>query len=336
MAKKIRWGILGPGDIAHTFAKGLGFVADAELVAVGSRSMERARKFAQEFGVPHAHGSYGDLVADPDVDVIYVSTPHPFHKENALLALNAGKGVLCEKPFTINAKEAEEVVGVARKKKLFVMEAMWTRFVPVMGKVREWLSEGRIGEVRMFSAQVGFRGGWNPEARDLNLALGGGALLDMGCYTLSFASMVMGGPPAKISGIAHIGKTGVDEQSMAVLGYEGGVIGFVCSAIQTSVPADAYVYGTEGSIHVHPAFWAAKTATLKIGRKDEETADMPPEGNGYNYEAAEVVRCMQEGKTESEVMPLDESVSTMKTMDELRAQWKLKYPTEKQGRSKQP
>ncbi len=328
MAKKIRWGILGPGDIAHTFAKGLSFVPDAELVAVGSRSMGRAKKFADEFGAAHAHGSYADLAEDADVDVIYVSTPHPFHKENSLLALNAGKAVLCEKPFTINANEAEEVVGLARKKKLFLMEAMWTRFLPVMGKVREWLSDGRVGEIRMLSAQVGFRGGWNPEARDLNPALGGGALLDMGCYTLSFASMVMGGPPAKVSGFAHIGKTGVDEQSMAILKYEAGVIGFVCSAIQTSVPADAYIYGTEGSIHVHQAFWAAKTATLKIGRKDEETVEMQPEGNGYNYEAAEVVRCIQEGKTESEVMPLDESISIMNTMDDLRAQWNLKYPAE--------
>lgn len=165
MAKSIRWGILGPGDIARVFAKGLSFLPDAELVAVGSRSMERAKKFAEEFEVPHPHGSYGELVRDPDVDVIYVCTPHPFHKENSLLALNAGKAVLCEKPFTINAKEAEEVISVARKKKLFVMEAMWTRFLPVMEKVREWLSEGVIGEVRMLSAQVGFRSGWNPEAR---------------------------------------------------------------------------------------------------------------------------------------------------------------------------
>jgi predicted dehydrogenase len=331
MAKSMRWGILGPGDIARVFAKGLSFLPDAELVAVGSRSMERAKKFAEEFEVPHPHGSYGELVRDADVDVIYVCTPHPFHKENSLLALNAGKAVLCEKPFTINAKEAEEVISVARGKKLFVMEAMWTRFLPVMGKVREWLSEGVIGEVRMLSAQVGFRSGWNPEARDLKLELGGGALLDMGCYTLSFASMVMGGPPGTVSSTAHIGETSVDEQSMAVLGYEGGVIGFVCSAIRTSVPADAYIYGTEGSIHVHPAFWGATTATLKIGRKDEETVEMPHEGNGYNYEAAEIMRCIREGKTESEIMPLDETLSLMKTMDEIRAQWGLRYPTEGGG-----
>jgi len=328
MNKSIKWGIIGPGDIARQFAPALDFLPDAELVAVGSRSKERADKFGDEFKVARRYGSYADLVGDPDVDVIYVSTPHPFHKEQSLLALNAGKAVLCEKPFTINAAEAKEVISVARSKKLFLMEAMWTRFLPVMVKVREWLSSGVIGEVRMVSADVGFRTSWNPEARDLKLALGGGALLDMGCYTIAFVFMALGGPPARVLSAAHIGETGVDEQSIAIFEYEGGVLARVSSAIRTRIPSEAHILGTEGAIRVHHSFWCATKATLTVGRKQEETVEMPFEGNGYNYEAAEVMRCIRERKLESNIMPLDESLSIMGVMDEMRKHWGLKYPTE--------
>jgi predicted dehydrogenase len=198
-ARRIRWGILGTGRIAGQFARGLAALDDAELVAVGSRAAQTAAEFADEHGVPHRHASYADLAADPDLDAIYVATPHPFHKGNSLLCLGAGKAVLCEKPFTINAAEAEEVVAAARGQGRFLMEAMWTRFVPAAARVRELLAEGAIGEVRMLRADFGYRAGIDPNGRLFNLALGGGALLDVGVYTVSFASMVFGAQPSQIT-----------------------------------------------------------------------------------------------------------------------------------------
>ncbi|MFN8560835.1 MAG: Gfo/Idh/MocA family oxidoreductase [Anaerolineae bacterium] len=223
MTDKIRWGILGTGNIAHQFARGLTVVEDAELVAVGSRQQETADRFGDEFDVLRRHASYEALANDPGVDAIYVSTLHPYHKDNTLLCLNAGKAVLVEKPFAINAREAEQMIAAARSGGRFLMEAMWTRCTPVMVKVRELLAAGAVGEVRMISADFGFRGAMNPEGRWLNLAMGGGALLDVGIYPLSLASMIFGAP-SQIASIGHLGETGADEQNAVLLGYDAGQI----------------------------------------------------------------------------------------------------------------
>lgn len=207
------------------------------------------------------------------------------------------------------------------------MEAMWTRFIPVMVKVREWLSSGAIGEIRMLTADFGFRTGWNPESRLLNPGLGGGALMDVGVYTLALASMVFAGPPNRITGMAHIGETGVDEQSSMILGYEKGQLAFLSCAVRTNTPQEARIIGTEGSIHI-PGFWHAASATLYVSGKEAEHVEIPFEGTGYNYEAAEVMKCLRQGKLESSIMPLDETLSIMKTADELRTQWGLRYPME--------
>ena len=328
MQEKIRWGILGTGRIAAKFAEGLAVLPDAELVAVGSRSQDTADAFAERFSIPRRHPSYADLAADPTVDVIYVATPHPLHKENSLLCLNAGKAVLCEKPFTINATQAEEVIRCAREKRLFLMEAMWTRFLPVMVKVREWLSAGAIGEPRMVSADFGFRAGFDPKGRLLNPSLGGGALLDVGVYTVSFASMVFGGPPCDIAALAHLGETGVDEQSAMVLRYGRGQLAVLSCAVRTSTPQEARIVGTEGTIRIDPPFWHSARATLSIAQQGDEVAEMPFDGNGYNCEAAEVMNCLRAGKLESNIMPLDETLTIMKTMDAIRKQWGLRYPME--------
>lgn len=327
MERAIRWGILGPGNIAHRFAEGLSVLPDARLIAVGSRSREKAEKFASRFNIPHRHGSYVDLANDPDVDAIYVSTPHPFHKESSILCLKAGKAVLCEKPLAVNAREVKEIIACARESKRFLMEAMWTRFLPVTVKVREWLAEGAIGEVRMLTADFGFRSGWNPEGRLLNPELAGGGLLDVGVYTIAMAYMVFGVPPSRIASVAHIGETGVDEQATMLLGYDAGQLALLSCAIRTNVPQDAKILGTEGSIHI-PDFWHATSATLHAAGKDAQRVEMPFVGNGYNYEAAEVSACLREGKLESDIMPLNESLSIMETMDKIRAQWGLKYPME--------
>ncbi len=327
MADKLRWGIIGAGGIARKFAGGLEAVEGAELVAIGSRSQEKADKFGDELSIPHRHASYEDLVGDAEVDAVYVATPHPMHRPNSILCLEAGKAVLCEKPFTVNAREAEEVVAVARDKGVFIMEAMWTRFVPPIVRVREILAEGVIGEVRMVMADFGFRCGWNPEGRLLNPELAGGSLLDVGIYPVSLASMILGAP-AKVTGFAHIGETGVDEQAGMVFGYEGGRIAVLATAVQTQTPHAGWILGTEGRICLHHAWWKGSPITLHAKGKEPEEIEVPITGNGYNYEAEEVARCLDAGKLESDVMPLAETVSIMKTMDELRAQWGLKYPME--------
>jgi len=329
MSQNIRWGIICLGNIARSFAKGLAAVPDARLVAVGSRSLDKAKAFAAEFPspekiVPRAHGSYQALVDDPEVDAVYVASPHPMHKDDAILCLKAKKAVLCEKPFTVNAAELAEVIAVARKQKTFLMEAMWTRFLPIMGKVREWLASGVIGEPRMLTADFGFRCGWNPQSRLLDPALAGGGLLDVGVYTLALAAMVFGPTPKRISGLAHLGETGVDEQAAFLLAYGGGELAVLSSAVRTNTAHDARIDGTEGRITI-PTFWKATKAVLTAPGRTE-TVEMPLTGNGYNYEAIEVGRCLRAKRLESPAITLDESLAIMRTMDELRRQFGLRYP----------
>jgi predicted dehydrogenase len=328
MAGTIRWGILGTGGIAKKFAEGLQSVSDAELAAVGSRADHTAKSFAKAFGIGHRHASYESLANDPDVDVVYVATPHPFHMENTLLCLNAGKTVLCEKPFAINTSQARKMIETAKSKKLFLMEAMWTRFLPIIVKVRQWLEDDVIGDVRMVQANFGFRADWLPERRWLNPELGGGALLDVGVYCISLASMIFRQPPQKIVSMAHLGQTGVDEQSAFIFSYDKGQLSVLTSAISTNTENHAIIFGTRGSIKIHLPFWCATIATLSIEGKDDKTVEMPLEGNGYNYQAKEVMNCMRAGKTQSKIMPLDETLSIMKTMDSIRKQWALEYPME--------
>jgi predicted dehydrogenase len=323
----VRWGILGAGSIAKSFSKGVNALPDAQLIAVGSRDAAKSNTFADEFGIKNRHAGYDALVNDPEVDAVYVATPHPFHKEHSLLALNAGKPVLCEKPFTINVGELEEVVKVARERKLFLMEGMWTRYFPLMYKVRELLKEGAIGEPRMLQADFGFRSGINPEGRLFNPELGGGALLDVGVYVTSLASMVFG-EPERITGLTTLGETGVDEQSAMVFGYKSGALSVLCTAVRTNTPHVAYINGTDGRITIQSPWWKPEKMTLSRSGKPDEEINLPMESSGFNYEAAEVGRCLRAGKLESDVMPLEESLGIMRTMDTLRSQWGLKYPME--------
>ncbi len=327
MTASIRWGILGPGSIAKQFATGLTVVPGATLAAVGSRTLASAQAFATEFKAPRAHGSYAALAADPEVDAIYIATPHPMHRAAAALCLEAGKAVLCEKPLTVNAREAEELVAIATRKRVFLMEAMWTRFQPVMCQVREWLAQDAIGEPRMVSADFGFRCGMDPKSRLLDPALAGGALLDVGVYTVAFAAMVFGGTPATVMAQAHIGETGVDEQTAVVGSWSGGRLALLSCAVRTNTPHEAWIHGTTGRIHI-PGFWHAQEATLTRDGKPAETAKLPFTGNGYNYQAIEVARCLREGLIESPIIPHAESIAIMKTMDEIRRQIGLRYPGE--------
>ncbi|HKH35556.1 MAG TPA: Gfo/Idh/MocA family oxidoreductase [Rubrobacter sp.] len=324
---KVRWGILGTGAIARQFVQGLNSVPEAEVLAVGSRSSASAQEFADRRSIPRRHASYDDLASDPDVDVVYIATPHPFHAENATLCLEAGKAVLCEKPFCVNAAEAERVVELAREKRLFIMEGMWTRFFPLMEEVRRLVSEGDIGEVRMLNVDFGFRADLDPASRLFDQRLGGGALLDVGVYCVSFAAMILGRPSGSV-GLSHLGETGVDEQASVVLEHEGGGLANLSIGIRTTTPQEATIMGTEGYVRIHAPWWRPKSMTIYRPKEESETVDAPVSGNGFNYEAAEVMRCLQAGKTESDVMPLDETISVMRTMDRIRAAWGLRYPGE--------
>ena len=324
MKRELRWGILAPGNIARRFATDLKQLPDAALVAVGSRSAERASAFAKEHGAQRAYGSYRELVSDADVDAIYVASPHPFHREHALLCLDHDKAVLCEKPMGINGQQVRDMADRARERGVFLMEAMWTRFLPVIRQVKEWLDEGKIGDPRLLTADFGFRSGWNPQGRLLSPELAGGAILDVGVYIVAFASMVFGGPPEGIAASAHLGETGVDEQTAMLLSYGGGAMALLSCAVRTSTPQEARIMGTEGEIHI-PAFWHAPSATLRVKGQDP----VETEGSvGYHHEAAEVADCLQAGMIESPSMPLDESVHIAQTLERVREIVGLSYPME--------
>ena len=327
MTEPIRWGILGTGSIAHQFARGLADTPDAVLVAVGSRSIDTANSFADEFDIERRHPAYEELADDDGVDAVYVSTPHPFHRDNSILLLEHGKAVICEKPFTINAGDAKAVIDVARQRDVFLMEAMWTRYLPAVVRARELIAEGAIGDVRMVQADFGFRAGVNPEGRLFNPALGGGALLDVGIYVISMASMILGPRPSHVESTMHIGDTGVDEQSAFLLQYPGGQLAVLSCAVRTGTAVETRIFGTEGSILLHSPFYKCGALTVKRGGV-EEHVDLPLKGNGYNYEAAEVGRCLRANLKQSDVMPLVETLALMELMDSIRARWGLSYPME--------
>jgi predicted dehydrogenase len=325
--RPVRWGILGTGRIAGLFATGLGSVPAAEIAAVGSRTQAAADTFGDRFAIPRRHGSYAALAADPDVDVIYVATPHTQHAENSLLCLAAGKAVLCEKPFALNAREAEEVIALARARGLFLMEAMWSRYYPAMVRARELLAAGAIGEPRLLSADLGIRSQVNPAGRLFHPALGGGALLDVGVYPVSLASMVFG-TPTEIIARGHLGETGVDEQGAIILSYPGGRHAVLYTSIRTPTPHEGTIMGTEGMLRIGLDWHKPDRVTLSRPGQPEEVEHLPFDGNGYNYEAAEVNACLRAGRTESAIMPLDETLAIMRTLDVIRAQWGLRYPGE--------
>jgi predicted dehydrogenase len=359
MRTTYRWGIIGTGGIARAFAKGLSLLPEAKLVAVGSRTQAAADRFAKDFRAPRAHASYEALAADPEVDIVYVATPHVLHRDNSLLALRNGKSVLCEKAFAINAVEAADVFRLAGEKNLFVMEALWTRFLPAIVRVREMLASGTIGRPCWLAADFGFKAPYNPKSRIFDAALGGGALLDVGIYPISLASMVFG-PPAGISARARLGATGVDEQDAILLSYEGGRLATLNACVTMTTPTEAIIAGEKGILRIHTPFFRPRRISVGLnklaGLGEKKTAwlrraarmvpavsrlreslegrhgrsiRIPYQGNGLHYQAAEVMRCLGRGLTESPVMPWSETLSIMETMDEIRAQWGLVYPSEK-------
>jgi predicted dehydrogenase len=327
----IRWGIIGTGGIARKFASAVRAAPDSTLAAVSSRTREQADRFGDEFGIPGRHVGAESLAADGGVDAVYVATPHPWHMAGALASLDGGKAVLCEKPFAMNAAQAKRMVARARERDLFLMEAMWSLCFPAMARVRELLAAGAIGEVRLVEAHFCSRAPWNPAGRLLNRDLGGGALLDLGVYTLAFARMVMGGDPAGVTGQAHIGETGVDEQFAAVLRYRNGALALLTSSQRAAMPHDAAIHGTDGHIRIPHMFWQPERLLVKRGAEEEAEILFEHRENGFDYEIAEATKCLRSGARESRIVPLDLTLSVARTMDALRAQWGLVYPGEKES-----
>ena len=328
MSKKIRWGIISTGHISGKFAEALKILPEAELIAVASRNIDTANEFAVKHNIPKAYASYQELADDPEVDVVYIGTPHAFHLEDAVMCMQKGKSVLCEKALTINSTEAREMVRVARKEDVFLMEAMIPRHIPLLKKVVEWTKDGRIGEIRMLKASRCARGEFPPGARHLNPELGGGSLLDVGVYVISFASQIFGKAPVDAIGLSHIGEIGSDEQGAAILKYDKGEIADLSYALRTEAVNEAYIYGTEGYIKIPDLFAVPSKVSLFINKKEVELIEGPIIGNALNYEAEEVMRCMKEGLKESPFMPLNESIEIMEVMDKIRKPWGLVYPND--------
>ena len=328
MTSSLRWGILGPGWIAGEQTNDL-VVNGFTVTAVGSRTREKAAEFAERFGIPNVHGSYEDLVADPEVDAIYIATPHPGHAGYARLALEAGKHVLVEKPFTINAAEAEEITALAREKGLVILEAMWTRFLPTMVRLREILAAGTLGEVRTVIADHTQNLPKDPSHRINDPALGGGALLDLGIYPVSFAWDVLGAP-ATVSAIASMTATGVDRQTAILLGYEDGRQAVLQTALDTAGPNAASVIGTDGWIEIDRVFYTPTSFTVYAsdGSVVERYEPEALTGRGMHYQAAELERRVAEGESPDDVLTPAESVAIMGTLDEVRRQIGLRYPGE--------
>lgn len=326
MSNKIKWGIIGCGKIAHQFAQGLKVLPDAELHAVASKTLGKAEEFAKAYDVKKAYNSYEDLVNDTNVDVVYIATTNNFHYDNTMLCLNHSKHVLCEKPFSINATQAKRLVETAREKKLFLMEAMWTRFFPCILELNKLLKEKHIGDIKMLRADFGISRELDPEDRKINPDLGGGALLDLGIYPISFATMIFKRQPSRIISSACLGQTGVDEQSSYIFEYESGEMALMYSSFISDTPHEALISGDKGYIRI-PDFFHPSDMTISLNG-EQRVIERKYESTGYNYEAQEVMNCILSGKLESEIMPLDETVRIIELMDELRLQWGVRYPGE--------
>ncbi|MBD7956517.1 Gfo/Idh/MocA family oxidoreductase [Microbacterium sp. Sa4CUA7] len=323
----LRWGILATGGIAHAFTSDLQ-TAGLDVAAVGSRSAGSAQRFADEFGIARAHGSYDDLAADPDVDIVYIATPHPAHAENAIAMLEAGKHVLVEKPFTLTAAEAAAVRDVARRTGLLAMEAMWTRYLPHMVRVRTLIADGALGEVRTVFADHTQQITDDPTHRLNDLELGGGALLDLGIYPVSFAWDILGAPTT-VRAVARLAETGADAEVATVMTHGSGALSTTVSSSRAAGPNSAHIVGTRARIDIDRVWYTPTTFRLTApdGTVLEEYAS-DVDGRGMQYQALAAERLIAEGRVDSDLLPLDESVAIMGTLDDIRAQIGVHYPQE--------
>ena len=325
----INWGIIGPGKIARKFADDLRRVPNARLHAVASTSLERAQAFAQEYSASYAYGCYEDIIGCPDLDIVYIATPHTLHCANTLMCLEKGLAVLCEKPIAMNAADARKMAEAARRKKVFLMDALWTRFIPATQRAFSLINEGAIGQVHTIKSDFGFYHPFEPKSRLFDKSVGGGTLLDIGIYPALLSLFIMGIPRAEdIQAVGTFAETAVDDSCMFTLQYPGKRLATGHSTVRSNTPIEAYIYGTQGHIYLHPRWHHAHQLTIvRYDGKEEhsETLNLPYEGWGYQFEAAHVTDCLLAGKLESDLVPLDFSIGLMETLDTIREKIGLKY-----------
>lgn len=322
--KIIRWGIAGPGNIANKFAKAALNTEDAVLAAVASRSLDRGRSFADTYGIETVYGSYEELAASDLVDAIYVSTPHPFHKSCAEIFLNAGKHVLCEKPLCVNATQAKQLRDCAQRNGVFLMEAMWTRFLPAIQEAQALVARGEIGKILGLEADFCYGYDEN-DPKIYQNAMAGGALLDVGVYAQHFASVFLGDEPQSITAVARV-QEGVDRHTQVIMRYANGAIANLSSATDVPKPTTGFVYGSQGYLEF-PSFFDAQEFFLHTGDTVKHVK-LPSLGDGFEEEILEVCQCIREGKTESQILPLSKTVKMLEQMDEIRRQVGVCYPFE--------
>jgi predicted dehydrogenase len=334
MGRDFNWGIMGPGFIANKVFPDFRLADGACVLGAASNTSGKAKAFADKWGIDRAYENYIDLVKDQDIDIIYITTPGAFHMDGAILAMEHGKHVLCEKPISLNADEMRKMAEAARKNSVFLMEAMWTRFIPAIQEIKRLVDDGVIGEVHHIVSDFSYDVPFDPDYHLFDPKAGGGTLVDGGIYPLSFSSFIYGGAPKIYTGFANV-RNGVDVRDTVIMQFEnGGMSSFICGA-DTVSPWDSIIYGTKGLIRI-PSFYAAKSFEIEYYGDDLydlkarvcQRVEMPFEGLGYQFEINEVMDCIGKGLGESPVMPLDESASLMQVMDDLRKTWGVVYPGE--------
>jgi predicted dehydrogenase len=332
MPSRYKWAILGTGKIANRFAAALNNIPErAELLAVGSRTPETGRAFGDKYAIPRRYVGYEAVAADPEVEIVYIGTPGVFHHRDVTMCLEAGKHVLCEKAFTTNARQAADLIQLARRKKLFLMEAMWTRFFPIHVKLRELLMVNAIGEVNGMVINFMAKPPFDLNNRFFNVNLGAGVLLDTGSYGISWAYSLLG-KPEQVASVVYFGESGADYSSAYLLKYpSGAIVSITCSQVSYDYK-EAVIFGSQGRLEVHDPWYKPTRMTLFVEGKAPEVFEIPlGKYNGYEFEACAVMDCIQQGKTECETMPLDQTLEIMQTLDQIRAQWGFRYPSEQAG-----
>lgn len=326
--KRTNWGILSTGTIAKKFATTISQLSECgNIIAVASRKEETAKQFAIEYQIPKAYTNYRELAEDPEIDVIYIATPHSFHYENAKLCLENGKNVLCEKSFTTNATQARELIALAREKNLFIMEAFWTKFLPAYQELHRIIKDGVIGEITHFRAQYGFAPTGARYIRKFDPQLAGGALLDIGVYAIGVAAMVLGYNPKEVHSNGIIGEYGTDTFNSIMLDYENGVTAHLITTIGSIIDPQAVVFGTKGHILL-PEFSALQSFQVVLDDGTQYIKDFPFVINGFEYQINEVERCLKNHAVESSVMTHKNTIDVMSLMDKIRSDWGLRFPCE--------
>lgn len=323
----IKWGIIAPGIIANNFAESMNFVNGSQIIAVGSRSEKRSKKFANRFNIENAYSSYDEVLMNDDVDIVYIASPHNFHFEQAMKALEYEKAVLCEKPITVNYSQCKQLVEKAKEKKLFLMEAQWMRFMPVINEVKLQIQNGIIGEVLRIEADFSYRTDFDPDHRLFNPHLAGGALLDIGVYPLSFSLYIMDKLPITFEGECAVGNSEVDEHGSVTLKFDNNEIAVCTFGTRIDGSRHAVIRGTKGSIELNEEFYMATEANVITDDKIKKIV-IPHRSLGYEWEIDEINKCLNEGRQESHIMSHQDSLDQMTILDDLRKRWGIKYPFE--------